>query len=390
MSSPHEQKIVYSFNKFFADFIMFLKRSDVRVKEALRAHYRTIDDLSTSTTHLDWFRDNVDAPKMAGVHEAMADEGAQLAKGVTVAMLARCTGDEEADHALLAQALSFVNLLAAIHHIYREHQQLQGRPEEQDKVGDLLQRTLRVVHGIQQDADVGDEMASILDDDLLTYIDCMADLEALARGRDPEDDAPSDGAADEGDAAPAADDKGDEGDDAAPDAADKGDDGAPPDIFGDMFARFKDTKLGELAQEITEEIDVDQLDLKNPMDLLNIANLTDEKSALGSIVSKMTGKMKSKMESGSLRYEDLMGEAMGLFKGMDLSSMQNNPMFSAMMAGMGQQMGQQGRQGASRGGPPPPPKPPGGGVGSLSKTGVSARERMRRKLEARAAGQGGN
>lgn len=370
-SSPQEQKIVYTFNKVFADFVVFLKRSDASVKEALKPHYRTIDSLSTSTIHLDWFRDNVNVASMGDVQSCMEDEAALVVRGVTAGMLARCTGDEEADHALLVRALSFVNLLAAVHHLYREHRELEDEPEEQAKLGDLLQRTLRIVHGIQQADDVSDAMNGIVDDDLMTYLERMVLLEDMLRqtdGTDSHDEDAEDPDVEE-------EEKKQEEEETGGERRGGKDE---PDMFGDMFSKFKDTKLGELAREITDEIDLDKIDLKNPMDLLNIGNLTDEKSALGSIVGKMTSKMKSKMESGSLRYEDLMAEAMGLVKGLDLSAMQNNPMFSAMMNSMQAQQQQQ-QQPGGRGPPPPPTSRTPGGVSK----GDAARERMRRKLDAR-------
>jgi hypothetical protein len=81
----------------------------------------------------------------------------------------------------------------------------------------------------------------------------------------------------------------------------------------DVMAALKDSKIADLATEITQEIDLsklgDHLELK---DLLDMNKLTDGNSVLGSIMGKVGSKLKDKLASGEFKQEQLMSEALGL------------------------------------------------------------------------------
>lgn len=123
---------------------------------------------------------------------------------------------------------------------------------------------------------------------------------------------------------------------------------APAGLDG-FLKTLENSKIGDLASEISKEINLS--DLENPMDMFNLENLSDNSSVLGSIVSKVGTKIQGKMASGEMDPQDLLKEAMGLFSsfqgasapggggapaGMpDLSSMMSAMMGNKnMMAGM--------------------------------------------------------
>lgn len=108
---------------------------------------------------------------------------------------------------------------------------------------------------------------------------------------------------------------------------------------------LENTKIGNLAKEISEEIDISSLNIEKPEDLLNMG----QNGMLGNIISKVGQKIHQKMEKGELKHEDLMGEAVSMLgmlgmggKGAGaagganpLAGMLNNPMLKNVMKNMG-------------------------------------------------------
>lgn len=107
---------------------------------------------------------------------------------------------------------------------------------------------------------------------------------------------------------------------------------------------LQNTKIGSLAKEISEEIDLSSLKIEKPEDLLNMG----QNGMLGDIISKVGSKIHQKMDKGELKHEDLMSEAMSMLSmlgggkagaasgGMGgLAGMMNNPMFKDIMKNMG-------------------------------------------------------
>jgi hypothetical protein len=115
----------------------------------------------------------------------------------------------------------------------------------------------------------------------------------------------------------------------------------------EILGMLENSKIGSLAKEISNEIDLKELDISNPEQLLDFRNLTNSNNVLGSIISKVGGKIKNKIDSGELSQTDLVKEAMsfvgmvngaGTSKGdnggFDFMSMLNNPMFGDLLSGL--------------------------------------------------------
>ncbi len=101
--------------------------------------------------------------------------------------------------------------------------------------------------------------------------------------------------------------------------------GASPDAdpSAALFQSLENSRIGSLAKEITQELDLKDMPLaqlgENPMEALNFANLTDKSSPLGNLVSKVGAKIQSKLASGELRQDELLGDALSLLRNMNLS-----------------------------------------------------------------------
>jgi hypothetical protein len=133
-----------------------------------------------------------------------------------------------------------------------------------------------------------------------------------------------------------------------------------PDL-DDVLKKMENSKIADLAKEISSEIDVSQLPTDNPMDMLNFANLTDSNSLLGNIVSKVGNKIQTRLANGEMKQDELLSEAVTLLKAFDTQNkFTNNPMFSELF-----KAAQSGKVNLNS-----------GAVRSMS-----ARERLRRKME---------
>jgi hypothetical protein len=148
----------------------------------------------------------------------------------------------------------------------------------------------------------------------------------------------------------------------------------------DLLKSLENSKIADLAKEISQDIDVSKFASDaasdNPAELLNFANLGDSNSLLGSIVSKVGNKIQGKLSSGELRHDELLSEAMSLLKAFDSNkTFAGNPMMGNLMkaansipGGLGGILGA-----AAKGG--------GGGGNHSGGAHHSARERLRQKLE---------
>jgi hypothetical protein len=168
----------------------------------------------------------------------------------------------------------------------------------------ILEKVLEIVKGIQEGRDVEDDMKEILDDSISSHLaklrDCMGHRKTES---------------------------GNETD--------------------QLLGMLENSKIGSLAKEISNEIDLKDLDISNPEQLLDFRNLTNSNNVLGSIISKVGGKIKNKIDSGELSQTDLVKEAMSFVGmvngggaggnsggGFDFMSMLNNPMFGDLLSGL--------------------------------------------------------
>jgi len=116
-----------------------------------------------------------------------------------------------------------------------------------------------------------------------------------------------------------------------------------PDIGFSGAEVLKNTKIGSLAKEISEEIDLSSLKIEKPEDLLNPQSLLGGggNNVLTDIISKVGSKIHQKIDKGELKHEELMNEAIGMLgmlgKGGNpaMGSFLNNPLFQDVMKNMG-------------------------------------------------------
>lgn len=99
---------------------------------------------------------------------------------------------------------------------------------------------------------------------------------------------------------------------------------------------LEDSQIGKLAKEISDTIDVDSLNIKNPEDLLNPSNLFggENGNMLGNLVQQVGSSITNKINSGELKQEDLIKDAfslMGNLQGSGSGSETGNPLFDNLL-----------------------------------------------------------
>lgn len=110
------------------------------------------------------------------------------------------------------------------------------------------------------------------------------------------------------------------------------------DIFS-MFSSLQNSKICNLAKEISSEIDTSDLKLDSPEDIMKLMDFSGGgPNMLSNIIGKVSSKIQNKISNGEIKHEDLLGEAMNMMSMMTKSgignSMFNNPMLSELMKGM--------------------------------------------------------
>lgn len=93
-------------------------------------------------------------------------------------------------------------------------------------------------------------------------------------------------------------------------------------VFNESF--FKNSKLGKMAKEISDEIDIKSLGLEDefkkqgenldPSNLLKSLFEGGEKKGMGKLVETVINKVKNKVDSGQIKKDDIMKEAVEMMK----------------------------------------------------------------------------
>lgn len=95
------------------------------------------------------------------------------------------------------------------------------------------------------------------------------------------------------------------------------------------------TKIGEITQEIVNELDLSKINLQKPEDILDFKN----NNLLGDIVSKVGNAFQKKISSGEVKHDELFSEAMGMLGNLasskDGKAIFDSPLFKEMMKSAG-------------------------------------------------------
>lgn len=359
-----EQKICYMFNKFFSSFIKELKGLDEGLKSIIKKNFKVIDKSSDEYYNLFW--SNV------ATHLKLFVEGDDLSTNEEIASIEIVQGITIGDAVKVLKGddlhtfWNYINILIIFAYLYTEAKGASSEEQEDNKKSEtylLFIKVVKILSMIQNAQDPASELEDIIDDDIKQLL-----LKIKVFDSSNEDI------------------KIDEATDTLP---------TPPTEF---LQSIENSKIADLAKEISKEIDISNISIEKPEDVAKLMDFSGSNNFLGNIVSKVSTKLTEKISSGEIKQEDLLSEAMSMMsmlngggaggmggiadilKGMGglggLGSMMNNPMMSEMM-----KMAKKGKVSTRNT----------GGTRRSNSAPVSTRDRLRKKLEEkRQKEQGGN
>ena len=106
----------------------------------------------------------------------------------------------------------------------------------------------------------------------------------------------------------------------------------PIDIDNNLDSLIGDSEIGKLAKEISDQVNLDSLNLENPEDITNLFN-SDTGNLLGNLVQQVGSSITEKISSGELKQDDLVKDAFSLMNKMQ-TSQSSNPVLNNMMNSM--------------------------------------------------------
>lgn len=270
MSNDVRDKIVYCFNTFYFDFLKALKQACPSLRDRIREHYKVAS--KTSDKYI-----NQLAPVLGGsfVQDVVsADDimtlanvtSIQLFEGIPVSEIKSVLSDVDTLRVLLYTLTGLVHL----------HQWVSD--ENADDADMLIEKFLQGIKG----GDL-DDVEDIIDDDIRNLVEKIWSIKS-----------------------------------SQPDNATEA---PPPSSSSSPEDMVSGTKLGRLAKEIAEEIDLSTLSsIKSPEDLFKVG---DNNNVFGNVISKAGAKIFEKMQNGELRQDELLGEAFSFMNMMNKTGGKN-------------------------------------------------------------------
>lgn len=347
------EEVVYTFNKFLIDFVLLLKTTDRDIRSQLKHAYKSVNTKATS--HISKMMTVLPLEDLGAFAEDSNDafferpgiSDIELLDGLTIAAITAKTSPSTTRY--------YTYLFGVLCCLAVD----ESESQVSDKIGELL-LLLKEAPLAEDSLAVEERITNIAqgNEDVAKMCRCVA---RQVR-------------------APAA-------------AEDSPTKGSPPDIKDAL----ENTKIGLLAKEISEEIDLSNVDVSDPSKLLNFGDFANQNSFMGKVVSKVGTKIQSKIQTGELKHEDLIKEAMSLLTTLDLGKTMagagggggaagGGPDLSAMFQGMASGGSGGGGGGADMGSMLQGMMSAFGGMAagnSSSHSGSSARNRLRQQLQKR-------
>lgn len=293
-------KIIYTFNKLYGSFLRDIKDVDDDVKKKVKANYKVIVKNSPEYQAFFWnsllpFEAEIDASnaKLLDV---------QVFKDITIGDIVSKVDERNA-----TLVWNYIYILSALSMVYEKSDEEVEKvvsDDEEDVVDSVLSekqvifdKIVKVFGLAQRGEDTSSELSDIVDDDLRNVLGKLTKVDDVTT-------APVDS------------------------------DAGAEDILN-MFSSLEDSKICNLAKEISKEIDVSDLKLESPQDVMKLMDFSSGNNVLGNIIGKVSNKIQEKMSTGELKHEDLLGEAMTMMGMMQKSGagggLFNNPMMTEMM-----------------------------------------------------------
>lgn len=289
-----ENKIYYVFNKIFLSLIKEVKSKNDEIKHTLKQHYKIFDKQSSEyiVFFVNNINDNINRVLFSGddILDNVEVLNMLIFENITINdLVIKVIKDNEHDRNTLKY---YVYLLMLLSYIYKLE-----IDTEKKKI--LLETVLNIISVFDTEniekSDVEGLMEDIIDDDIKTVLWKIYDNKEYLKNVVSNEDI-------------------------------EGVEGLPNLDF------MKNTKIGNLAKEISETIDVSKLNIENPEELLNVENIFNgggSNNVIGDIIKTVGDQISSKIQNGELNQEELMTEALGMMGNLNMGG--ENDMMSQMM-----------------------------------------------------------
>jgi hypothetical protein len=291
-----ENKICYVFNKIFLSLIKEVKSKNDEIKHTLKQHYKIFD--KQSSEYIVFFVNNINENinRVLFSEDDILDNvevlNMLLFENITINdLIIKVIKDNEHDKNTLKYYIYLLMLLSYIYKLEIDN--------EKKKI--LLETVLNIISVFDSNEiekeDIEGLMEDIIDDDIKTVLWKIYDNKEYLKNIVSKDD-----------------------------IVDDSDNGLPNLDF------MKNTKIGNLAKEISETIDVSKLNIENPEELLNVENIFNgggSNNVIGDIIKTVGDQISSKIQNGELNQEELMTEALGMMGNLNMGG--ENDMMSQMM-----------------------------------------------------------
>ena len=286
-------KIAYLFNNYYSSFLKAIKESDEELRLIVKANYKMIDKKSSS--YCQQFADQLN-PHITCVLKKNVDDckDSLVCTGVTIgALFEKVKEDKQRD-----VLWNFIFTLMVFAWLFKN--------ETEDQA--LFEQVVKILGNIQNNADenvIKEDIKEILDDEVRELLLNVSTTAIDVKINFPEEKK----------------------------------DGEQDTELPDIFAGLQNSKIANLAKEISKDIDVSSLQSQDPQDMIkNMLDFSSSNNVLGNIIGKVSSTLHEKMSTGELNQQDLLSEAMTMMNLMNNSGANNlmsqftsNPMFSQMM-----------------------------------------------------------
>jgi hypothetical protein len=289
------EKILFTFNKYFYDFVKDLKKVAPELKQTLSEHYPVKNKVTDANIKL--YAEKLDGECLHLIFTLDIDK---FFVSTELAHVLVCHNTTIGD-AYLQIPPSYRTCMLNYIYIFTLFTLLWKRSSEEG-ISILFDTSMSVLKAIQQSEDYSLIIDDILDEDVKTLLAKMRNSTSSHEK-----------------------------------------------------TSLENTKIGSIAREIADDLDLSSMNISKPEDLLNGTNT----AVIGDLVSKVSSKLQQKFASGELKHDDLLKEAMSMMG--TLGGGAGGDMFANIMKNMGGMM-----QGPS---------------GKSNHDGASTKERLRKRLD---------
>ena len=290
-------KIQYVFNKILLNLLKEIKNKDADLKKKIKENYAVFD--KSTNAHITLFMNNIEEPEVfiKPYDECDILENVESNKMLQFEFLKNIKVYEILDKVSESEKeviKCYLYILYMLSYICKKAISIEDDNEDElSQLNELFNKCLKMIKK-ENELSLDDELDNIFDEDLSTL------FKNIFESRKHIKDSMMNDEFNEGEAS------------------------------DDPMSFLQNSKIGKLAQEITQDIEIDKLNIKDPSELLNMESLlSGENSALGDIISKVGNKVASKISSGELKHEDLLSEAMAMMG--KLNGGGNNAFMEEMM-----------------------------------------------------------